>query len=244
MSETWWVGDDQLNDEQKEIIALPLKGNHLVVGPPGSGKTNLLLLRANYIYLAGKANILVIVFTRTLKEFIASGGQEYAFPEDKITTHIKWGRDLLFQYGMRTEPPADFGEAREFIRSEIEALVQKKHIDKLYDVILLDEAHDFTPEEIKLFARLGKAILPLRMGDKRFTRAQRAWKPLNRSSKRRTDLPTTIETAGRSANSQMLSQRTQLTTCPCSQRPTTTRKRNRAPPNTISAQTFENKRKE
>jgi superfamily I DNA and RNA helicase len=49
MNETWWLGEDQLDDDQKKIIALKLKGSHVITGPPGSGKTNLLLLRAKYI---------------------------------------------------------------------------------------------------------------------------------------------------------------------------------------------------
>ena len=62
------------------MISLAAEGNHLVLGPPGSGKTNILLLRANYLTLSGKPNIAIVVFTRTLSKFIASGGKEYDFP--------------------------------------------------------------------------------------------------------------------------------------------------------------------
>ena len=92
MSETWWVGEDELDEDQKDVIALPLSGNHLITGPPGSGKTNLLLLRGNYMTLAGKPDIEVIVFSRTLQEFIASGAKRYAFPPDKVQTSRKWAQ--------------------------------------------------------------------------------------------------------------------------------------------------------
>ena len=57
MDETWWRSPDQLDPDQQEIVSLPLEGSHLVVGPPGSGKTNLLLLRASYLARAGFPNI-------------------------------------------------------------------------------------------------------------------------------------------------------------------------------------------
>jgi hypothetical protein len=35
MNQTWWSGIQELKDEQKKIISLPLKTNYLVLGPPG-----------------------------------------------------------------------------------------------------------------------------------------------------------------------------------------------------------------
>ena len=45
----WWAKKEQLDPHQVKLIEdLPLDGNHLVVGPPGSGKTNILLRRAQF----------------------------------------------------------------------------------------------------------------------------------------------------------------------------------------------------
>ena len=52
MEATWWTQPDQLDEDQKKVVALPMEGNHLVVGPPGRVKTNLLILRATYLYRA------------------------------------------------------------------------------------------------------------------------------------------------------------------------------------------------
>ena len=57
MDDTWWRSADQLDTDQAELISLPLGGSHLIVGPPGSGKTNILLLRATYLTRAGQSNI-------------------------------------------------------------------------------------------------------------------------------------------------------------------------------------------
>ena len=42
MNDTWWVKQSQLDDDQKKVFTLPIDKDHLVKGPPGSGKTNLL----------------------------------------------------------------------------------------------------------------------------------------------------------------------------------------------------------
>src|SRR5580704_18416853 len=115
MNETWWVTEDQLDDDQKKIIALKLKGSHIIIGPPGSGKTNLLLLRAKYMSLAGNPNIQVIVFTRTLQEFISLGGIEYQLPEGTVKTLIRWERDFLYQHGILTKFEGTFDETRLFM---------------------------------------------------------------------------------------------------------------------------------
>jgi len=50
MNGAWWVGSSELDSDQRTIISLPPDNSVLVTGPPGSGKTNLLLLRANNHY--------------------------------------------------------------------------------------------------------------------------------------------------------------------------------------------------
>ena len=163
MNQTWWSGIQELKDEQKKIISLPLKTNYLVLGPPGSGKTNLLLLRANYFARAGHPNILLLVFTRLLREFIVTGGVKYAFDTSKVKTHTKWQRDLLFEYGARQPVAAEtedstFSEQRSALNSQVAELIRRKRLHHLYDAILLDEAQDYLPEEIESLATLGKVI--------------------------------------------------------------------------------------
>jgi DNA helicase IV len=159
MAGAWWLGENDLDDDQKGVIGLAAEGNHLVVGPPGSGKTNILLLRAKYMSLSRHPNIAIVVFTRSLSRFIASGGRDYGFPADKITTCAKWQRDILQEYGaFRPAPPGTFQQQREHVTRQLSNLAEQRNLSGLFDAILLDEAQDYTAEEIALFKRLGKQL--------------------------------------------------------------------------------------
>lgn len=158
MNETWWVGREQLNEEQQRVISLPAEGSHLIMGPPGCGKTNLLLLRGNYLTLAGQPNIVILVFTRTLQEFLAAGGRQYAFPVDKLKTCRRWQQEFLHSYGVQVAAPDDFDQQRSYFLREIDRLIEKRKLGRVYDAILLDESQDYLPEEIELFRRLATVL--------------------------------------------------------------------------------------
>lgn len=158
LDDTWWVDEGDLNDQQREVIDLGLGGSYLVTGPPGSGKTNLLLLRANYMYLAGQRNLAVLVFTGTLQRFIASGAKRYKFPSSKIQTCRRWEQDLLYQFGEASDPPDGFEEQRLYFIERITDLIDKKGLASIYDAILLDESQDYLPEEIKIFRTLASNL--------------------------------------------------------------------------------------
>ena len=158
MQGAWWVGPDELNEEQRNVLSLPLDDDFLIKGPPGSGKTNLLLLRGNYLYRAGQQNIAILVFTRTLRNFIASGADQYAFPNDLVQTSRKWAQTLLFEYGYRPEFPEKFDEQRAYVIDCLNQLMREQNVECVYDAILLDEAQDYLPEEIAIFRRLARRV--------------------------------------------------------------------------------------
>jgi superfamily I DNA/RNA helicase len=158
MNAEWWVDSAQLDTDQEAVIALPLERDYLVLGPPGSGKTNLLLLRANYVSQAGSPNILVVVFGRALREFIARGSSQYQFDPDKIKTSTGCFYDLLKHYGHGGPPEgAPFEQVRLELIERVRALCTSLEHPP-YDAVFLDEAQDFLPAELELFCRLGTRI--------------------------------------------------------------------------------------
>lgn len=158
MEETWWRKVDDLDEDQRAIVALPLEGNYLVSGPPGSGKTNLLLLRATFLYRADIRDLIVITFTRSLKEFIAHGTDNYAFPPKRVKTFLGWGASILDEAGI------DFDRKRKFEIMMPDMVAKLENIsDELAeplrcDAILIDEAQDYSATEINLMKKFSNQV--------------------------------------------------------------------------------------
>ena len=164
MDSTWWTSTNQIDNDQRELIEIPVDSGHVVVtGPPGSGKTNVLLLRASYLSRAGHSNCALLVFTRALKEFIASGANRPRMvPADRIQTHAKWTLDLLEQLGRRFKPSKDglgHDEARTERHEALDKAVRDLALQNDYfDSILLDEVQDYWACEVKLLSKLTKRL--------------------------------------------------------------------------------------
>ncbi len=158
MNETWWVSESQLDDKQRHIISLPLNQAHLIVGPPGSGKTNLLVLRGKYRTLAKRPNFKLIVFTRALREFIVAGTHKYRIPSNKIQTSHAFFREILREHDIRPPNAENFSKQRRLLVEQVAKIVQERKLQPMYDEILLDEAHDYWPEEVELFSKLARTI--------------------------------------------------------------------------------------
>jgi superfamily I DNA and RNA helicase len=158
MNETWWVAEGDLDNDQKRIAALPPSGSHLITGPPGCGKTNLLLLRAKYFTKLKKENILVLVFTRALRDFIISGSKQYHLPSEIVRTHMGWARAFLRAHSIKVDSTDEFSNDRTVLLQRVKEVVEAQNLSDVYEAIFLDEAQDYLPAEIELFGRLAKEI--------------------------------------------------------------------------------------
>lgn len=154
MSTTWWLSSNQLDDDQKEIYTLEHSDSYLILGPPGSGKTNLILLRAKYLIAKKIHNIQVLVFTKSLKNFLMSGGNSYDLQDASILTIQKFIKEKMIEYNVDYVNTNDFEQDRLTNAEALEAYLLKNKIIGDLDTILIDEAQDCLPIEIRIFKRL------------------------------------------------------------------------------------------
>ena len=151
----WWARRDQLDPKQVDLIEnLPLRQSHLILGPPGSGKTNVLLRRAQFVRTQQLPNVQVLTFTRPLTEFMKTGcydasGREI-FPPSLLETVETWCRNLYDEHE-ELLPPAqrDLNDWKRALATGALGFAARGHLPK-YDVLFVDEAQDLLPEEVAL----------------------------------------------------------------------------------------------
>lgn len=155
----WWVAKDQLDNEQIRLIEdLPLQESHLVLGPAGCGKTNVLLRRAQFVRAQNMPNVLVLAFTRSLTEFVRTGcsdaqGREI-FPRSCVTTIESWLRRLHVQHSVglpERRAGEDLTSWKRRLAEGGSALSEVGRVPR-YDALFVDEAQDLLEEEVELFS--------------------------------------------------------------------------------------------
>ncbi|TGP24225.1 MULTISPECIES: UvrD-helicase domain-containing protein [unclassified Mesorhizobium] len=158
MEATWWTKPEQLDAEQRDVVALPLTGNHLILGPPGSGKTNLLLLRASYLQANGINNFQLLTVGRVLREFLASGSATTKISPNKIDTFMGWASDILDSCGVDFRIKGKYDDQKEVILTRLAELDDDQVDDHRLDAILLDECQDYSVQEIAIVERFSNRL--------------------------------------------------------------------------------------
>ncbi len=153
----WWVDKNQLDPEQTKLIeGLALRRSHLVLGPPGSGKTNVLLRRAQFVRGQKMPNVMVLTFTRSLTEFVKTGctdgqGREI-FPPNCVSTLESWFRSLHMSHQAGfPDDPTDFIARKRALASSAKSLSGSGRLPQ-YDTLFVDEAQDLLQEEVEAIA--------------------------------------------------------------------------------------------
>src|SRR3984885_11927521 len=87
------VPRDELTAEQIRAVELNPHEHRVILGAPGSGKTQILLHRARYLsdeLRVPPARFRIFVFTAVLKQFIESALVDLNLPEDCVSTLDDW----------------------------------------------------------------------------------------------------------------------------------------------------------
>lgn len=188
MEASWWKSISDLDDDQKKAIALDEDNDHLIVGPPGCGKTNLLLLRASYLHAKGVTNIKVLAFGRVLREFISAGTEHYPFAADKVQTFVRWAYEVLAANGIQIEESDNFDDVRARLFAGLAQVAAKGAPENVFDVVLLDEAQDYSAEEAEIIRAFGARIFAVGDNNQRITEKSGALERLEELGATRTDL--------------------------------------------------------
>jgi hypothetical protein len=149
----------QVMDLQQEQIARTLGEGHRVIhGAAGSGKTMILIFRAQHLAAAARPDqpVLVLCFNRTLADRIDSQLQQRGVDERvQVRTFHSWCRDVIDSYQLQVPPVADVDlRYRAMVEAVERALATRCVPDGQYMALLVDEAHDFEDAWLRMAVRL------------------------------------------------------------------------------------------
>lgn len=144
-------------DLEQERLAKNLgEGHRLLRGVAGSGKTWTLICRARILaQLHPSWKILVLCYNVSLTTMLKQMIEMVALPKSSANIKVINYHPFLAQLAHRAKVEHSDGEQWAEILSQKlnKAIDEGKYHPTLFDAILIDEAHDFHPEWLKLIVR-------------------------------------------------------------------------------------------
>ena len=147
-------------DVQQEQLARSLGNGHRVIhGVAGSGKTMILGFRAEHLaraFTAGKP-ILVLCFNRALSQKLGDTMRNKGIA-DRVhcRTFHSWCNEQLRSYGQGL-PPTDLAR-QDMFADQVQRVIRGVDLGHIppgqYMSVMIDEAHDFEPEWLKLIVQM------------------------------------------------------------------------------------------
>jgi len=148
----WLLPLSDLSPDQLRVVKMPMtEGHRAVFGPPGSGKTIVLVHRAAYLratHSVPEHRFRMLVFTNVLTDYIRSGLEMVDIPVAAVSTFDRWCWDRYMENISRRVPRVPGTREYDFtaIHSAVLDLLQRrKDVAGCFDFVLVDEGQDLTP---------------------------------------------------------------------------------------------------
>ncbi|MDW7761120.1 MAG: AAA family ATPase [Acidobacteriota bacterium] len=148
---TWLVPRQDLTLDQRRAVVMPPTLNRIVMGFAGSGKTQILIHRADHIARTCRIppdRFRVFVFTNVVKQYIRSGFEFLEIPDETVSTFDMWCVTLYRSHIARSLPYLNGGFQPDFdlIRRTVLDLVGRKtSFRNSLEFVLVDEGQDLPP---------------------------------------------------------------------------------------------------
>jgi len=149
----------QVMDLQQEQLARTLGEGHRVIhGAAGSGKTMILIFRAQYLAATARPErpILVMCFNRVLAGRIEAQLRQRGVDERvQVRTFHAWCQDMVRSYQLDVPQGLRGNEHFEALAAAVERAVDGGRVPAgQYHALLVDEAHDFQDAWLRIAARM------------------------------------------------------------------------------------------
>lgn len=143
---SWLVPRTDLTPDQATAVELPYDRHKLILGRPGSGKTNVLAHRARYLLdkHSGNAKFRIFVFTNILKEFISADLNNIDLDVTAVGTFDFWCKEAYEAHvgraPMLPTDEVDWDNLRHGLLTSLRARAGRY----LLDFVVIDEGQDLS----------------------------------------------------------------------------------------------------
>ncbi len=158
---TWLLPRTELTPTQLRAIELRWVSNQVIVGAPGSGKTQILLHRAEFLRdRMASDSYRLFVYTNVLKDYIRSSLPLLGIPEEQVTTYDSWCKSFYKEH-IPGPLPKRKGKLPDFrkIRDKVTQVVKQGKVRvPMYDFVLVDEAQDLDAPSLETLAQVARHV--------------------------------------------------------------------------------------
>jgi hypothetical protein len=149
----------QVMDLQQEQIARTLGEGHRVIhGAAGSGKTMILVFRAQHLLPTARPDrpILVLCYNRTLADRIDAMLRKRGADERvQVRTFHSWCNDMVNTYQLHVPQTGDLNARYAALAQTVGQAIEHKRIPGgQYTALLIDEAHDFEDAWLRMAGQM------------------------------------------------------------------------------------------
>lgn len=149
---------NDLDAPQKRVIKHePLNDNIHVTGPPGSGKTNVAVLRAQMLIQQGYTNLLFLTYNHSVVSFVQTMFKLMGLSTNvQVTNKDAFLIDLAKSAGhyFRSNNGPYWDQYSEVLR-----FLKSRNLVRNRQLIILDEAQDFYPDEIEILKAISEKMI-------------------------------------------------------------------------------------
>lgn len=167
---SWLIPATHLTPTQLEAVESPTRKHRIILGPPGSGKTQVMLHRAQHLQRRGLRKYHLVTFNNTLKDYISDAVNYLGIEPEAVSTADQLFRAIYQQHINRRIPWNKETRTPDFtrIRAELLQALQEHRIPApLYDFALVDEAQDLTATTLRIISLLAKHVTVFMDGKQR-----------------------------------------------------------------------------
>jgi superfamily I DNA/RNA helicase len=157
----WMIARELLTEQQDRVVRLSVEQNQFISGPPGCGKTVLLLHRANHLLHEcdlSPRQMRVLVFTNVLRAYIQAGGDALNLPFETVQSFYSWVFPLADREGLPRSQDVRLEEKCKDTLERVTQYFETEHVPPVLDAVIVDEGQDLPLAAYRLLRKASRHV--------------------------------------------------------------------------------------